>query len=315
MDPLLDLIHLLRPRAALFGAGLDAYGRWGLSFRKRDDLLFCWIERGECLLTRRGYKPVLLQQGDFALIYTSTAFALVSDASVTPVDSEKAVASTKKVRLKLGAGRERPVRLHAGKFLMDSANTPLLASLVPALVHIASSDASRERIRSLLTMTEEEARQPGAASKFIIERLIELILVEILRTQRLAVGDGLTGLLAGLADPVTERALVAMHRRVAHDWTVDELARLCAVSRSTFAVRFRAVLGTTPIAYLLQWRIALAKDHLTRGTKSITDIAFTIGFQSSSAFSTAFTRAVGCSPRRFAREANQGGDIVPCQCE
>jgi AraC-like DNA-binding protein len=305
MDPLLDLIHLLRPRAALFGAGFDARGRWGLSFRKRDDLLFCWLERGECLLTRKGRKPVLLQQGDFALIYTSSAFALASDASVTPVDSEKTVAGTKKMRLKLGAGRERPVTLHAGKFLIDDANAPLLASLVPALVHIASGDASRERIRSLLTMTEAEARQPGAASKFIIERLVELVLVEILRTQRLAAGDGTSGVLAGLADPVTERALVAMHRDVAHDWTVDELARLCAVSRSTFAVRFRAVLGTTPIAYLLGWRTALAKDHLIRGTKSISDIAFAVGFQSLSAFSTAFTRAVGCSPRRFARSANR----------
>lgn len=306
MDPLLDLIRLLRPRAALFGAGFDAHGRWGLSFHKRDDLLFCWIERGECLLTRKGSKPVLLRQGDFALIYTSTAFAFASDASVTPVDSEKAAASTKKLRLRLGTGRERPVTVHAGKFLIDSANAPLLASLVPALVHIASSDSSLGRIRSLLTMNQEEARQPGAASNFIIERLMELILVEILRTQRFAVGDGLTGLLAGLADPMTERALVAMHRRVAHDWTVDQLARRCAVSRSTFASRFRAVLGTTPIAYLLQWRIALAKDHLSRGTMSISNIAFAIGFQSSSAFSTAFTRAVGCSPRRFASNANQG---------
>jgi AraC-like DNA-binding protein len=103
-----------------------------------------------------------------------------------------------------------------------------------------------------------------------------------------------------------------MHRRVAHDWTVDELARLCAVSRSTFAVRFRAVMGTTPIAYLLNWRMALAKDQLTRGTKSIGEIAFAIGFQSPSAFSTAFARAVGCSPRRFARIANQvASPILP----
>ena len=303
MDPLLDLIRLLRPRAALFGGGLDAFGRWGLSFRKRDDLLFCWVERGECQLIRAGYAPVLLRQGDFALIYTSTPFTLASDASIEPVDSEKAVATTKKVRLKLGSGSDRAVTLHAGKFLMEQANLHLLADLVPSLVHIESSDASLSRVHSLLTMNEMEARQPGPASEFIIVRLVELILVEILRTNWLRTSETFTGLLAGLADPVTERAIAAMHRDVAHDWSVEELARLCAVSRSSFASKFRSVVGTTPIAYLLNWRMALAKDQLSRGTRSIGEIAFDIGFQSPSAFTTAFTRMVGCSPKRFASQS------------
>ena len=301
MDPLLDLIRLLRPRAALFGGGLDACGQWGLSFRKRDDVLFCWVERGECQLFRPGCAPVSLKRGDFALIYTSTPFTLASDSSVEPVDSETAVAATKNDWLKLGEGVDRPVTLHAGKFLVQEANEDLLAGLLPALVHIQAGDASLSRVRSLLTMNEAEAREPGPASEFIIVRLVELILVEILRTKRLQVGEAFTGVLAGLADRVTARALVAMHRDVAYDWTVDELAKLCAVSRSTFAVKFRKIVGMAPIEYLLRWRMALAKDELIRGTKSVGEIAFAIGFQSSSAFTTAFTRAVGCSPSRFAQ--------------
>jgi AraC-like DNA-binding protein len=93
-----------------------------------------------------------------------------------------------------------------------------------------------------------------------------------------------------------------MHRDVAHGWSVDELARLCAVSRSTFASKFRRTVGVAPIEYLLRWRMALAKDQLSRGTQSVGEIAFAIGFQSASAFTTAFTRAVGCSPSRFARQ-------------
>jgi AraC-like DNA-binding protein len=84
-------------------------------------------------------------------------------------------------------------------------------------------------------MNEAEARKPGPASEFIIVRLVELILVEILRSKEWRVGEEFTGLLAGLADPVTARALAAMHRDVAHDWTVDKLARLCGVSRTSFA--------------------------------------------------------------------------------
>jgi AraC-like DNA-binding protein len=147
-------------------------------------------------------------------------------------------------------------------------------------------------------MNEIEARQPGPASEFVIVRLVELVLVEILRTGPLRAGGEATG----LADRVAAKALAAMHRDVARDWTVDALARLCGVSRSTFAARFRAVVGMAPIDYLLQWRMALAKDALSLGAKSVGAIALSIGFQSSSAFTTAFTRAVGCSPTRFARQ-------------
>jgi AraC-like DNA-binding protein len=96
-----------------------------------------------------------------------------------------------------------------------------------------------------------------------------------------------------------------MHRDVAHAWTVSGLARLCGVSRSTFAARFRQIVRTGPIEYLLHWRMALAKDELRRGSRSIGEIALAIGFQSSSAFSTAFSQAVGSSPKRFAVSARR----------
>jgi AraC-like DNA-binding protein len=305
MDPLLDLIHLLRPQAALFGAGFDASGEWSLAFRRRNDLLFCWVERGACLLLRSGLAPVPLQQGDFALIFTSSPFTLASDTATLPLDSETAVAAAKNVRLKLGSGEARPITLHAGKFLVERANETLLAGLFPPLIHISSNDASLGRVRSLLTLSEMEARQPGPASEFIVTRLVELILVEILRTKPSSADEGFSGLLAGLADPVTASALTAMHRDVARDWTVNALAKLCGVSRSTFAAKFRNVVGTTPIDYLLQWRMAFAKDQLSRGTSSVNEIAFAIGFQSSSAFTTAFTRVMGCSPRQFSRQTAQ----------
>jgi AraC-like DNA-binding protein len=298
MDPFLDLIHLLRPKATLWGR-IDGVGRWGVSFRKRDDLLFCWIQQGTCQLTRPLVAPVYLEPDDFVLVRTSTPFTLTSDPSVEPEDSETAVAITKDTGLKLGEGTDSPVTLRGGRFVFDTTNEGLLTGLLPLLVHVAAGDTSSRRVRSLLKMNEMESLQPGPGSEFILVRLMELILVEILRNEALRV-DQHAGLLAGLADPVTSRALSAMHRDVAHGWTVAGLARLCNVSRSTFAERFRRIVGTGPIEYLQQWRMALAKDELRRGTRSIGEIALAIGFQSSSAFSTTFTRTVGCSPKRFA---------------
>ncbi len=298
-DPFLDLIRVLRPQATLWGR-TDGMGRWGVSFRNRNDLLFCWVEQGHCQLTRPLLAPVHLDRDDFVLIRTSTPFTLTSDPTVEPVDSETLVAMTKSSRLSLGEGRESPVTLHGGRFVFDTANENLLTGLLPSLIHVAAADTSSWRVRSLLQMNQAESLKPGPGSEFIIVRLMELILVEILRAEALRVNRKHTGLLAGLADPVTARALSAMHRDIAHGWTVSALARLCGVSRSTFASRFRKIVGTGPIEYLLDWRMALAKDQLRRGTRSIGEIAFAIGFQSSSAFSTAFTRATGCSPKRFA---------------
>jgi AraC-like DNA-binding protein len=149
-------------------------------------------------------------------------------------------------------------------------------------------------------MNETEYQEPRSGSEFFIVRLMELVLVDILRHEGGQVSEMHSGLLAGLADPVTACAITAMHKDVAHAWTVSELAQLCGVSRSNFANRFQKIVGMGPIEYLLHWRMALAKDELRSGTRGIGEIALSVGFQSTSAFSTAFTRAVGCSPKRFA---------------
>jgi len=217
-----------------------------------------------------------------------------------PVDSETAVAKTGNPRLRLGEGIESPVTVRAGRFVFDTANEDLLAGMLPSLLHVGAGDTSSVRVRSLMQMNEMECARPGPGTEFIIARLMELILVEILRSEAFRVDKGQSGLLAGLADPVTATALSAMHKSVAHAWTVDELARLSRVSRSTFASRFQQTVGTGPIEYLQQWRMALAKDELRRGGRSVGEIALSVGFQASSAFSAAFTKAVGCSPKRFA---------------
>ena len=307
MDPFLDLILLLRPKATLWG-GLEGAGRWGVSFAKRDDLLFCWLEKGECYLTRPSADPVLLHTGDFVLIRTVTAFTLASDPSAVPLESEALVAATNRSMLRVGADRASEVFLHGGRFVFDTANENLLSGLLPEFVHIPAGDTSSVRIRALLEMNQSESADRGPGNEFVIGRLIELILVEILRNQsNPGEGDHL-GILAGLADPVTKRALSAMHADVAAGWTVSSLAEHSGVSRSAFAARFRKVMGMGPMEYLLHWRIALAKDQLRAGTKSVGQIAFSIGFQSSSAFSTAFSRVAGISPKAYEETVRRTAD-------
>jgi AraC-like DNA-binding protein len=127
--------------------------------------------------------------------------------------------------------------------VFDTANESLLWELLPPLLHVAADDTSSWRVRSLLKLNEMEAQQPGPGSEFLIARLMELILVEMLRRETQNVDHRRIGLIAGLLDPAIAGVLLAMHGEIAREWSVAELGRLCGVSRSGFATRFKNVLG------------------------------------------------------------------------
>jgi len=133
----------------------------------------------------------------------------------------------------------------------------------------------------------------------VLQRMLEVLLVEAMRWHGVRPGDDRAGLLNAMRDPALARVLGAMHADVRADWTVASLARIAGQSRSAFAARFGAVLGCGPIEYLARWRMALAKDALLRGVKTLDRIAEEIGYESTSAFSTAFRKRLGCPPRKI----------------
>lgn len=300
-DPFLDLIRLLRPQATLWGA-IRARGCWGVSFRARHDVLFFRVDRGRCLLLRPDEGALDLAPRDFVVIRTTSPFTVASDPATAPVDSEKLVAATRSTEMHVGEGEGEPVVVRGGRFVFDTASEDLLIDLLPQLIHVVAGEASSDRTRALLAMNEAESLTPGPGSEFVIARLMELLLVELLRGEALRAHPSQVGLLRGLTDPVTARALAAMHGDVARSWTAGQLARLCRCSRSAFNQRFTSVVGVAPMRYLRRWRIAVAKDELREGRRNVAEIARLVGFRSGGAFSTAFARAVGCSPSRFAEQ-------------
>ena len=298
IDPFLEVIRLLRPQATLWGA-IRASGQWGVGFRERHDLLFFRVDRGQCLLLRSDQEPLHVGPGDFLLIRTIAPFVLASDLQVKPVDSETLVATTGSTTMRVGVGTTKPVTIRGGRFVFDTANEDLLFQLLPPLVRVAISETTSARILALLSMNEAENDAAAPGSEYVVARLMELLLVELLRGQALLAQPAKTRMLQGLADPVTARALVAMHGDPAKPWTTATLARLCGCSRSAFNLRFTHIVGIAPMRYLHRWRMAIAKDELRRGERNIAEIAFLIGFQSGGAFTRAFTRSVGCSPSGF----------------
>jgi transcriptional regulator GlxA family with amidase domain len=147
-----------------------------------------------------------------------------------------------------------------------------------------------------------DARRPGR--DLILESLVEVLLVEAIRFRSASAAREERGLLAGLSDPALARTLREIHVGVARRWTVEQLAHTAGMSRAVFAERFARKVGMPPMQYLLEWRMALAKDMLRGERPSLAEVAERVGYQSASAFSTAFARLTGRSPSEFARSTD-----------
>ena len=167
-------------------------------------------------------------------------------------------------------------------------------SLLPSLVHVRGV----ERLSVLVRLVGEEASERRAGRDLVLTRLVEVLLIEALRAA--PDEDAPPGLLRGLADASLALAIRQMHGNIARSWTIVQLAKTAALSRSAFFERFTRTIGLTPMEYLLAWRMAVAKDLLRRQDLGLADVAERVGYGSASTFSTAYSRHVGQPPSRYA---------------
>jgi transcriptional regulator GlxA family with amidase domain len=150
----------------------------------------------------------------------------------------------------------------------------------------------------------DEAIEGRSGRDLVLARLVEILLVEALRSTS---GEATPpGLLQGLTDPQLAAAIRQMHAHVERPWTMAELAKTAALSRSSFFERFTRVVGLPPMEYLLAWRMAVARDLLRQNT-GIAEVAERVGYASASTFSTAFSRHVGQPPSAYARASLDAG--------
>jgi len=298
MDPLSDIIALLRPGAAV-SKPISGKGSWGVRYAAHNAPGFTIVLTGEAWLTFDGEEPFRLAQGDFLLLPTTPAFSLSSEPGIRcdPVEPR-----AEPVRHGAQEGDPDFVAL-GGSFTFGRVNAPLLLSLLPGRIHIPAAEGKATRFGRLIELLAEECAADHPGKDLMLRRMLEALLIEALRWQGVGKDGAVAGLLSGMRDPALARALQAMHGNVRAGWTVAGLAGIAGMSRSAFSARFGAVMGCAPIEYLARWRMAIAKEALAQGAKSLDRIADEIGYESASAFSTAFRRRLGCPPGRFAREA------------
>jgi AraC-like DNA-binding protein len=294
-DPLTEIITLLQPRT-VFAKRISGAGRWGVRYSRFDQPSFAAVLEGSCRLAVDGQLPVTLEAGDFVLLPATPGFTMSGFEPVQPerIDPKQMASASAEVRH--GARGGKPdVRLLGGYFSFDSPEQGLLVSLLPGMFHVRGV----ERLTTLVQLVAEEARERRSGRELVLTRLVELLLVEALRST--PGEDAPPGLLRGLCDARLAPAIRQMHAQLARSWTVPQLAKAAGLSRSGFFERFNNTVGLPPMEYLLAWRMAVAKDLLRRHDLDISEVAERVGYSSSSTFSTAFSRHVGAPPGRYAR--------------
>lgn len=294
-DPFADVVALLQPGAP-FSKVVTAAGRWRVRRSEPGRTFYCAVLDGACQLEAQGHEPVTLQAGDFVLIPSTQGFSMSSLPPPGPDQPEAVPVVLPDGEFRLGSTTAAPeVRYLVGYCVFGAPDADLLVTLLPQLVHVRGDS----RLATLVQLVAEECRANRPARDVVLARLLEVLLVEALRSTAGTAASA--GLARGLADERLAAALQSMHASPAQPWTVAQLAREAALSRSAFFERFSRVLGVAPMEYLLTWRMALAKDLLRRDDCGMAEIAERTGYSSVNTFGVAFTRHVGMPPGRYAR--------------
>jgi AraC-like DNA-binding protein len=229
----------------------------------------CVLRKGHMRITRKNESSELLEPGDLILLPRQ-------------LDNLRIIAN------------EGPAGLIVCRFWFDASSLQAMLFALPWLIHIKRADATLwlEHIMHSMLLEADDV-QPGGA--LMVSRLIDLIVIRTLRTW---VHQGrASGWLGGLSDARVARALRSIYEQPLHRWSIDALAKIAGMSRSSFHERFTALVGLSPLRYQNEWRLTLAREMLAKRGARVGEIGIAVGYESEAAFSRAYKAFFGRSPR------------------
>jgi AraC-like DNA-binding protein len=192
--------------------------------------------------------------------------------------------------------------LVSGSFGMSTFGAPLISTILPRFLHLQLEQNRTHAVQSVLDLLATETAQPGLASSCLISHLHESLFVYAIRAYASSSAAPPKGWLAALSDKHLSKAIQAMHSAIDRGWSVESLAREARMSRSVFGLKFRTVLGQTPLEYLTQWRMYKAGAMIRANNASFSEVASAVGYGSESSSSRVFRREMGVAPREYRRK-------------
>ncbi len=306
-DPLSDILRLTEATSVMSG-GFVAGGTWSLRFPPPENIVFAVTAKGGCSFRLDGEKRVVRgEQGDVALISGPRGYVVASSLAAPPVDALRLFALKKGPLAQVGKGSDCVVL--AGGVSLHPSSAALLTDVLPALVLVRSAASEAPALRWIVEqiLLEEGASRPG--SSIACAQLAQLLFTQILRAHLTSSVSGPPGWLRAVGDARVAPALRMMHDDPARAWKLAELAKAAGMSRTSFAQRFKAITGVTPLGYLTEWRMRLGQRALRQEEAPLSEIAARLGYASESAFSQAFKRVTGTRPRDY-RSAQRRAALV-----
>ena len=299
-DLLSDFLQQSQVRASVF-ATPSVCGAWRINTTGMHRLGFHLVARGGCWLHMRGFAaPVPLHAGDLLMIPGDHWHVLSPELDLE--DDQ----------MRLTEEGEGPrTDLICGSISLSDAGADALLRSLPQLVLLRTEeDEPGTRLESLARLMAVEARRQDNGRQVVLDRLSDVLLIMVLRH---VMERGLVrgGMLAAIADPRLSRALAAMHSDPGHAWTLITLAERAGMARTAFAQRFAAVVGDTPMNYLVSWRMQQAERLLRDRRLSVAQVAEQFGYSTEAAFRRAFKRLRGVGPGEVRRLPRTSAGAVP----
>jgi AraC-like DNA-binding protein len=303
MDVLTDLLQRSRAQGAAF-CRTTAYGDWGLRFPGRAALSVHAIVEGEAhLWANNPDGAVRLTPGDVMLVRENTEHhvAHASGAATKPLESVMQAGPGVSRRITVGHPHHGTGAIFfCGAYLFEGDLCDGLLETLPDTMRMRPAAGTTLRATIDLLAREILVDEPGQQT--LLDRLLDVALVQILREHFRTRAADAPGWFRGSADPRIGRALRALHEDPARSWTVSELAEQALLSRSAFARHFTDLVGTAPLAYLNDWRMALARERLRDTDLRLAAISDSLGYASEFSFAAAFKRHHGLAPGRWRSE-------------
>lgn len=302
MDPLSDVLSLLKVRTSVSG-GFDVAGAWSVGFGRYDGITFHAVLAGECWVVVEGEAPLRVRAGECFLQASGRPFHFASDLGLAPVAVETVLPADYDGSIVTynGGGEFTGVGMHV---TLADGSADLLLHQLPPIIHI-QDEGGRATMRWCLERMRQELFDPQPGGALLSQQLATMALVQALRLHLSTGPRDAVGWLYALADKRMRAAIGAMHAAPGRRWTVASLAERAAMSRTTFAVRFKETVGLAPLDYLTRWRMMLAAERLAAGRESVSEISLALGYESEKSFSTAFKRIMRDSPRSYGRAAHR----------
>lgn len=313
MDPISDIFRTLQIDA-LVQSKLEATAPWAVSLvvqprqvasdrplaHRPGVAYFCMISRGHCWLKVDGEsEPFPLTAGDCFLLAPQISFSISDQIHTTPISFCDLRAKAIQNVVHYGGGGA-PTTLVWGLLQFNQGSVRPITALLPRLILIRAEQTQATGLHATLQMLASEMALQVPGSDVAANRLAEVLFVQTLRAYiALDSEQRKSGWLSAIFDPQIGGAMKAIHADIRAPWTVESIAEAAGMSRSSFAARFKQLLGETPMQYVTGWRMQKSLELLVRGDAKLAEIGLQVGYETDAAFNKAFKRVIGATPGQY----------------